>query len=195
MTLTTRGLARITGCVLIAIAAAAAEARAEGFLSPLIGYNFGGDASCPEVTGCEDKRLNFGVAVGTLGSVLGFETELGYAKDFFGTAPGLSSSVFTLMGNIMIVPNTGPVRLYALAGLGLIKTNVEFTPESLLSTDESHLGWDVGGGVFVFFGDHVGVRGDLRYFHSFEGFELVGLSLNDTNLDFGRLAGALVLKF
>lgn len=42
-------------------------------------------------------ELNVGVAVGALGSVIGFEEEVAYAKDFFGKAPGLSSSVLTLM--------------------------------------------------------------------------------------------------
>ena len=62
-------------------------ARAEGFISPLIGFNFAGDANCPTVQGCEDKRLNYGVALGAAGSVFGFEEEFAYARDFFGTAP------------------------------------------------------------------------------------------------------------
>src|SRR5262245_17746764 len=53
----------------------AASARAQGFISPLIGFNFGGDANCPAITGCEDKRLNFGVSLGKMGSVFGFEEE------------------------------------------------------------------------------------------------------------------------
>jgi hypothetical protein len=72
------------------------EARAQGFISPFAGYDFGGDASCPEVTNCEDKRLNAGVALGAMGNVFGFEEEFAYAKDFFGSAPGLSSSVLTV---------------------------------------------------------------------------------------------------
>ena len=31
------------------------RAHAEGFISPLIGFNFGGDAACPSVQGCEDS--------------------------------------------------------------------------------------------------------------------------------------------
>lgn len=177
------------------IAGAAADARAQSFLSPFIGFNFGGDAACPEITDCEDKRLNAGVAIGRMGSVLGFETDFGYAKDFFGSAPGFESSVLTLTGNVMLVPDLGPVRPYALVGLGLIKTHVELTPDSLLTTDNNELGWNVGGGAFIFFGDHVGVRGDVRYFHSFEDLEILGITLGDTNLDFGRASAALVFKF
>lgn len=174
---------------------AASEARAQSFISPLIGFNFGGDSGCPTIADCEDKRRNLGIGIGRLGSVLGFETEFAYASDFFGSAPGLSSSVLTVMGNVMLVPDLGPVRPYVLAGLGLIKSHVELTPESLLTTDNNDIGWDVGGGVFVFFGRHVGVRGDIRYFHSFEDLEILGITLGDTKLDFGRASGAFVVKF
>ena len=69
------------------------------------------------MTDCEDKRLNAGVTLGAMGNVFGFEEEFAYAKDFFGSAPGLSSSVLTVMSNVMLIPNVGPVRPYALAGL------------------------------------------------------------------------------
>jgi opacity protein-like surface antigen len=169
--------------------------RAQGFISPFIGYDFGGDSGCPDVNDCEDKKLNAGVAVGAMGSVLGFEEEFAYAKDFFGTTPAFDSSVFTLMSNLMLVPKIGPVRPYALAGLGLIKTHVEFTTASLLTVDDNHFGWDVGGGLMILVADHVGVRGNLRYFHAFEDLEVLGFTLGDAKLDFGRLSGALVLKF
>src|SRR6202163_4300872 len=109
----------------------ATEVRAQGFVSPFIGYDFGGDAGCPQITNCQDKKLNAGVAIGSMGSILGFEEELGYAKDFFGSAPGLSSSVLTLMSNLMVVPAIGPVHPYVLGGLGLIKSHIQFTAASI----------------------------------------------------------------
>jgi len=112
----------------IAVLAAADPVRADGFVSPYIGYNFGGDAGCPHITGCQDKRVNAGVALGTLGGLFGFEEDFGYATNFFGTAPGLSSSVLTLMSNVLIGPTIGPAQPYALAGIGLVKTHVSFTP-------------------------------------------------------------------
>ncbi len=173
----------------------AASAQAQGFISPLIGFNFGGDSGCPEITDCDDKRLNAGVALGVLGSVFGFEEEFAYAKDFFGETPGVSSSVLTVMTNVLLAPDIGPIRPYALAGVGLIKTEVELTPGSLLTSDNNHFGWNLGGGLMIFFGEHVGVRGDIRYFHAFQDLEVLGIPLGDTKLDFGRAAGALVLKF
>jgi opacity protein-like surface antigen len=136
------------------------------------------------------------VGLGRLGAMLGYETEFSYARDFFGSGPNLSSSVLTVMGNVMLVPAVGPVRPYVLVGLGLIKSHVEFTTESLLTTDNNDFGWDIGGGVFIFLGEHVGVRGDIRHFHSFEELNIAGIPAgDDTNLAFGRASAAFVLKF
>lgn len=191
----TRPMLRLGVLLAAFILLPAESARAQGFISPLIGFNFGGDSGCPELTGCEEKRLNAGVSLGVLGSVFGFEEEFAYAKNFFGETPGISSSVLTVMTNVLLVPDIGPIRPYAVVGLGLIKTKIELTPASLLTSDNNHFGWNLGGGLMIFFGDHVGIRGDIRYFHAFQDLEVLGVPLGDTKLDFGRAAGALVLKF
>jgi len=189
---------RIAAIALAAWIAAPVSASAQGYVSPLIGYDFGGDSGCPELTGCENRHLNVGVSVGSLGSIFGTELELAYAKNFFGNIPGVSSSVLTLMGNGMIAPKFGPVQPYWLIGLGLMKTNVEFSPASLLQNSENsenHLAWDTAGGLIIFLGSHLGVRGEIRHFHAFQDFQLLGLSLGNTKLDFGRAAAGLVFKF
>jgi opacity protein-like surface antigen len=172
------------------------RARAEGFISPLIGFNFGGDAACLSIQGCEDKRLNFGLALGAAGNVFGFEEEFAYARDFFGTAPTLKSSVVTVMSNVMLAPKVGPVRPYFLTGVGLIKTHVDLTIATILTTDDSNFGWDIGGGVMVTVAPHVGVRGDIRYFHTFQDLGLMGFSLGaNQKLDYGRAAAAVNFTF
>ncbi len=181
---------------LVCVAGIATPARAgEGFISPLIGFDFSGDANCPSITGCTDKRLNLGVALGVTGSVFGFEEEFAFAQDFFGTAPNLKSSVLTLMTNAMLAPKVGPVRPYALAGVGLIKTHVELTPTSLLTSDNDNLGWDIGGGLMVAVAPHVSLRGDIRYFHSFQNLGVLGFAVNNSKLDFGRAAAAVNFTF
>ena len=172
------------------------QARAEGFISPLIGFNFGGDANCPSIQGCEDKRMNFGVALGAAGSIFGFEEEFAYARDFFGSAPTLKSSVITVMSNVMLAPKIGPVRPYLATGVGLIKTHVDLTTTSILTTDNNNFGWDIGGGLHVTVAPHIGVRGDIRYFHTFQDVGPMGFSLGaNQKLDFGRAAAALDFTF
>jgi opacity protein-like surface antigen len=170
-------------------------AAAQGFVSPLIGYDFGGDSGCPEITGCEDKKLNVGVGLGTLGSILGFELDISYARDFFGEAPGLSSSVLTVTGNVMLGPQIGPVRPYGAAGLGLIKSHVELDAASLIDSSNNDFGWNIGGGLMIFLSEHVGIRGDIRHFHAFQDLSLLGIQFGDTKLDFSRASAALVFRF
>jgi len=175
--------------------ASAVPANAQSFVSPFLGYNFGGDSGCVEITNCEDKNLNWGVGVGALGSIFGGELEFAFIPDFFGESATQSSSVFTLMGNFMLAPRFGPVQPYGTIGLGLIKTHAELTLPGLLESDNNDFGWNTGGGIFIFFGDHFGVRGDIRYFHAFSALELLGFNLGDTKLDNGRFSGALAVKF
>lgn len=186
----------VTGVVgLLIVLIPPTASSAQGFVSPFIGYDFGGDSGCPEITGCEDRHLNVGISFGSLGRVLGAELEFAYAKNFFGDTPGIASSVLTLMGNAMLAPRFGPVQPYALMGLGLLKTHVELTPTDLLESDNNHFGWDVGGGLIAFVGQHVGVRGDIRYFHAFQDLEILGFSVSDTKLNFGRASAGIVFKF
>jgi opacity protein-like surface antigen len=173
-------------------------AHAEGFISPFIGYNFGGDSGCPAVLNCQDKRTDWGVSLGAVGSIVGFEAEFGYTKNFFGETSTQTSNVLTFMGNFMVAPKIGPVQPYGLVGTGLIRTEVQTLGTT--SSDQNQIGWDIGGGLMVFFGQHVGIRGDIRYFHSFQvldSFNLpsLGLGLSGQKLDYGRAAGAVVFKF
>jgi opacity protein-like surface antigen len=179
----------------VILAATAPRAGAQGFVSPFIGYNFGGDAGCPEITGCEDKHVNWGVSFGALGSIVGFEAEFAHTNDFFGSSAAQSTSVLTFMGNFMVAPKIGPVQPYGLAGVGLMRTSVE---SAGTDTDENQFAWDIGGGLIGYFSRHVGLRGDIRYFHSFELLDLSklpALPIQQTKLDFGRFSGALVFKF
>jgi hypothetical protein len=180
--------------VLLAIST---PARAQGFVSPLIGYDFGGDSGCPQLRNCEDKHLNIGVALGVLGPILGFEAEIADARNFFGEVPGQSSSVVTVMGNLMIVPRLGPIHPYVVGGLGLMKTHVDFSTSTLLETTDNSLAWDLGGGAIVLFSPHFGVRGDIRHFHSMQRstVPLLDTIFTDARLNFGRASASVVLAF
>jgi opacity protein-like surface antigen len=186
----------VCGCC-VALFAVSTPARAQGFVSPLIGYNFGGTSGCPQISNCEDKRTNFGVAFGKMGPILGIEEEFADARNFFGKVGDQSSSVITVMTNVMVVPALGPVHPYLLFGLGLMKTHVEFTSSDVLSTTNNSLAWDTGGGVTILFTPHVGIRGDIRHFHSAKSFTIpfIGAPATAENLTFGRVAGALVFAF
>jgi opacity protein-like surface antigen len=187
-------LIRVGAIALFAWMAVPVSASAQGYISPLIGYDFGGDSGCPQITNCEDRNLNLGVAAGSLGTILGSELELAYAKNFFGDIPGVSSSVLTLMFNGMVAPRFGPVQPYWLIGLGLMKTHVDFKATTI-ENSENHFAWDTAGGLMVFFGRNVGIRGEIRHFHAFQDFAILGLAIGNTKLDFGRAAAGVVFRF
>jgi opacity protein-like surface antigen len=175
--------------------AGATPARAEGFISPFIGYNFGGDSGCPSISNCEDKHLNWGIGVGSVGGLFGVEAEFAFIPNFFGETTGSDNSVFTFMGNFLLAPKFGPVQPYGTIGLGLIRSHTDLTLSGLIEgEDQNDFGWNVGGGLMIHFSDHFGARGDVRYFHAFSALELLGVS-SDTKLDYGRFSGALLVKF
>lgn len=177
-----------------AIVLTPATAAAEGFISPFIGFNYGGDSGCPSATNCENKHSNFGVSGGKLGAIGGGEFEFGYAKNFFGEAPGVDTSVLTLMGNVVVGPKIGFFRPFVLGGVGLIKSHVELDTGSLLDS-ANNFGWDLGGGLMFMFGEHVGVRGDIRRFKSFQDQSLLSFSLADEKLTFSRAVAGVVFAF
>ena len=195
---TTRRLALAAVFTALFLFAGTRPAQAQGFISPFFGYNFGGDAGCPEVLNCHDKRADYGVSFGAVGPIVGFEAELGYTDNFFGETSDQSSNVLTFMGNFMLAPKIGPVQPYGVAGLGLIRTSVEGVG---ISDDQNQVGWDLGGGLMVFFGAHFGLRGDIRYYHSFQILDFVhvpilgDLGLGGQKLDYGRAAAGVVFRF
>ena len=173
------------------------EVSAQGFISPFIGYNFSGDAGCQQITNCTDKKVDWGVSVGALGSLVGVEAEFGYTKDFFGESSDQTSNVLTVMGNFMVAPKIGPVQPYGVIGVGLIRTSVEATATNS-SSDKNQLGWDGGGGLIVFFSQHVGVRGEVRYYRSFQILDLTqfpNVPASQSKLDYGRVGAGVVFKF
>ena len=184
------------GLVVAFSALLAPSAHAQGFISPAYGYNFGGDSGCVSALDCEDKNWNFSLSGGALGGIVGFEAEWTYEDQFLGDTGADSSSVTTLMANFMLAPRISIVQPYGLIGLGMIRTTDEDAVGDE-SESESDLGWTVGGGLIVFVHRHIGIKGDIRYYHSFDALELLGLEIAaaDNKLDFGRGAFGVVFKF
>ena len=55
------------------------------------------------------------------------------------------------------------MRPYVVAGAGLIRSRASDAGD-LFDIDENSFGINVGGGIHVFVSEHVGIRGDIRYF-------------------------------
>jgi len=179
-----------------------AAARADGFIVPFIGANFGGDAGQSLGDGVDAKRVDWGASFGWMGGgVFGLEGDIGYSKDFYGKSDIGGSSVLSLAGNLLLgIPFGGQkgfgIRPYGLVGIGVLRSDLESFQE-LIGFDNSELTWDFGGGVMIFFAQHVGIRGDVRYFRTFGAVDFGPFNLADSinNVDYARGSVGLVLRF
>lgn len=169
---------------------ASAPARAEVILTPFAGKAWGGTL--------DSSRTTYGGSIGFLGGgVFGFEGEFAYVKDFFGALeiPDAVSSnkVQSLSANFMAAVPAGSVRLYGSSGLSLLRPALT-SRSGFVVVDEDKIGFNVGGGLLIFFSQHVGLRGDLRYFRTF-GEVQSGDQVTLGTLEYWRGIGGLTFKF
>jgi hypothetical protein len=196
----TRFIPTLAACA-AAVLLTAPPAHADGFLSPNVGVNFGGDAGQQLADALNDSsQITYGLAAGWMGGgIVGVEEDFGYSPNFFGKGGDISSTrVVTLMTNVIIgVPvggqRGGGVRPYVTGGIGVISQRIEGVTD-LLNFDESDIGYDLGGGVMGFFSDHAGIRADVRYFRNFrstgDAFDIEAGTFN-----FGRATVGFLLRF
>jgi hypothetical protein len=180
----------------VAVVYAPATAHADGYISPFIGVNFGNNSG--------DGRANFGVNAGSMGAgVIGGELELGYAPSFFGNSGVYGSNyVFDLMGNLIVgVPVGGThgagVRPYGTIGLGLVRSQVTGGVNGLIESSNNDVGMNAGAGVMGFLSDHIGLRGDVRYFRTFNDSSTInapGVNIDFGSFHFWRASFGVVLR-
>src|SRR5262245_32024607 len=183
----------VIGFTAALLAGSAAPARAEGFITPYLGFNFGGDsANCISISNCEEKRINWGVTFGSTSGIFGIQEDIGYAPEFFGKTPGASNGVLHLMTDFMLVVPAGPIQPYAFAGIGLIRSHAKFDTSSL-SLDKNAFGYDIGGGLNIFFVHSVGIHGEIRHLQTFQDLDL-GVFKGE-KLDFWRASAGLTFRF
>jgi opacity protein-like surface antigen len=168
-----RMLKRCLWIAAFALGLAPGAARADFLFTPYAGMTFGKDASGHE-------HGMYGVSFNWMGKgIAGAEIDLGYSPNFFepkncttcNTLTG-SNNVLDLMFNGVIgVPIGGQkgigVRPYGLIGFGLLRQEVPGISDAFKVTTND-FGFDVGGGTYIFFSDHWGIRGDLRYLRSLQ---------------------------
>jgi Outer membrane protein beta-barrel domain len=175
--------------LMVSVLAAAAvltvptAASADGFLSPYIGVNFGGDTT--------KKTTVYGGALGFMGQKAGFELDFGYTPEFFADEDfGVDGKLVTAMGNIILGGRRGGFSPYFVFGGGLIRTNISVVDDVLdVEAAKNSFGGNVGAGFFAG-GSSFTLRADIRYFRAFDfddglDFDL-DLGIIDDTLGFWR---------
>jgi len=187
------------------LAALPASARADGYVAPFIGANFGGETGRPLNVSVKDRNhLTYGGTLGFMGGgVFGVELDFSYTKNFYPTtvAQDGSNNLVTFMPALVLgVPlggqKGGGVRPFGLAGIGLVKRDVDFGG-SFPDVSENDLAYSLGGGVMGFFSDHIGVRGEYRYTRNFsvDDLGLTNIDLERGTFNYSRVTGAVVFRF
>jgi len=165
-----------TALALIILFASASPARADITFTPYIGALFGGDLP--------DAKTTYGASATFMGAgIIGFEADFNYTPAFVPEttfSPAVAQA--SLMGNLIVgIPiggdSGGSVRPYVAGGAGLHRaTATESDFDDRITSNDFAINF--GGGVMGFFNDHVGIRGDLRYFRTLRD------DAADANLDF-----------
>lgn len=184
-------------CVLAAVLAVGAptSARAEGYVSPWAGVQFGSGSNI------DNGRGGFGVNAGGMGAgIIGGEVGFGYNPSFFGSKNEFGdNTVLDLMGNVIVgIPiggtRGGGFRPFVTGGLGMIRIDSGSVFNNVGASN--HFAYNLGGGVMGFFNDHVGARGDVRYLRTLNGDVLNGngLELDLGGFHFWRVAAGVVIR-
>jgi opacity protein-like surface antigen len=195
-------LTRSLGLTILIGLVTAAPARADGMIIPFFGANFGGNSGKELASAVNANRIDWGVSFAFMaGGVVGLEADIGQSPDFYGKTSVGKSSVLTATGNFLIgVPIGGQkgfgFRPYFLAGVGVIRSNLDAFGNSS-GVDTNSAAWDIGGGAMFFFSNHVGLRGDLRYFRTFNSVDFgpIDVTLGPRHINFARASAGLVLRF
>ena len=149
----------------ILILVPAAPARADVVLTPYIGSLFGGDLP--------NNKVSYGATAAFMGAgIFGAEVGFNWTPEFVpATATAGDVRQASLMGNLIVgIPigdsdQAGHFRPYVTGGAGLFRATQKESDffDRIHSND---FAVNFGGGVMAFFSEHVGVRGDVRYFRT-----------------------------
>jgi hypothetical protein len=172
------------------------QARADGYVNPWIGVN--------GVSSSDSGAPSLGVTTGYMGAgVFGFEADFGYSPNFFGVHDNDNvgkSSALTLTGDAILgIPIGGThgagVRPFVSGGFGLMRTSTDRDTFVDLSGSNNALCYDFGVGMMGFFAQHIGLRGDLRYFRTLEDVDrLSGFDFTPGRVRFWRVSGGVTFR-
>ncbi len=174
-------------------------ATADILLTPFAGVSFLDEGN---------EKLVYGAGI-AFGGVIGIEAEIGRTKfadiDIASTPVDLEANLTTGMVNLVVRLPTGPIQPYATGGVGIVRVSGDITVPflgSVLSLSGQDFGMNVGGGIYVFPSEHLGIRADVRYFRTIGDLTLDELAdigrdfdLPLPEFDFWRVTGGVTLRF
>jgi opacity protein-like surface antigen len=132
-------------------------AQAQVLITPSIGAVFGGDVP--------SSRATFGASLAGVRGLLGAELDFGYTPTLFKDGSA-ETNLLLLTGNVLVRVPLGVVNPYAVGGIGLMRRQYSASlPGFLNDITDNDFGLNLGGGLWTMLTEHVGLRGDVRFFH------------------------------
>ena len=101
-----------------------------------------------------------------------------------------SSSVGSGSLNFVLAIPAKRLRPYGSAGLSLLSSDFGAT-----SDRKYNAGYNLGGGLFIWLGKHVGLRGDIRFFETFGNLQGSSSAIDLGKLSYWRGVGGITLRF
>lgn len=139
------------------------------------------------------SRPTYSGAFGVDGDFVGFEGEFGYTVRIANEEGTYGDNVRTVMGQILVGPRIGSIRVFGLAGAGLIGAVGQL--KHIFTTDDEQavnvFGYNFGGGVLIDASDRFAFRIDGKYFRALES----DVENSDDKIKFIRVGAALVWRF
>lgn len=189
-------LSKLFAASAVALALSGSSAYAQTTISPFTGVTFGGDTT--------ENRFVYGATFGFGGNV-GFDIDFGYSPNFFGNTDEFADfdgklNVTTLMFNLRFggSPANAGVQPFVSGGAGLMRGSVTSPGDLFDDVTRNDFALNVGGGLQGYFNEHVGLRGDIRYFRDLtdEGDEGFLLDPREFDLgDFNYWRGTVAVTF
>ncbi|HEY8549926.1 MAG TPA: outer membrane beta-barrel protein [Vicinamibacterales bacterium] len=170
------------GATLMTLLTLATPAAAQTTLTPFTGVTFGGET--------EENRFVYGAVIG-FGSGVGLDIDFGYAPNFFGDEDPFGDldgelNITTLMFNLRVGGTRGAgASPFVSGGVGLMRGRVTSPGDLFDDVTRNDFALNVGGGLQALFNDHIGLRGDVRYFRSLEDEGDDGFLLDPRDFDLG----------
>ena len=160
---------------------APAAATAQTTITPFAGVTMGGDTI--------DNKWVYGAVLG-FGGNFGVDVDFGYSPNFFGDEDPFGDldgklNITTLMFNIRI-GGGGHASPFVSGGVGLMRGAVSSPGDLFDEVSRNDFALNAGGGIAGYFNDHVGIRGDIRYFRSLEGNDNDGILVDPRLFDLGE---------
>ena len=180
-----------------------APARAEWLLTPYAALKFAGATNFVDLErGAGDTKVIFGASGGWLGSgFLGVEGEFGYGPSFFtprAGALGVSSSVMTVTGNVLIAAPLGftreSLRPYLTVGLGMMDVSINDVLD-IFDVDRTLSATSIGVCAIGAIGERTSLRFDLRNFNSISSEDTGGVGFGSSRLSFWRAAAGVTFRY